>query len=306
MHAGDIHSGKQYCTQEYGAAIFTQWSAFKHPLVYTPGDNEWIDCHKAKQGGGSYNKTTGNIDYLLDASGKPVNHANGDPIANLDLVRATFFAKPGQTLGGAMQVHTQAREFDPAHPADQAFVENVWWERAGVLFVTLNIPGGSNNGNDPWYGVPAMGVAQQQEVAQRSAATLRWIDAAYQRATSKGHIAMVIFTQADMWDVDEANTGAAHLSAYRPYIDRIAENTKSYGMPVLTLVGDSHIYRSDNPLVKGAPCVIEPASGQAAIACNDSRAEALLAKLKNPSDPYLSQAHGYDVPNSWTRVQPAL
>ena len=171
---------------------------------------------------------------------------------------------------------------------------------------------------------------------------MRWIDAVYQRATTKGHIAMVILTQADMWDVDEADNGAAHLSAYRQYIDKIAENTKAYGMPVLTFVGDSHIYRSDNPLVKGAPCVIEPASGRTAIACTDSRAEALLAKMKNPSDPYLTQAHGYNVPNfhrivvhgesmpmewlklridpavhaapgpdafgpfSWTRVQPAL
>ena len=296
-HLGDTHAGKQYCTQAYNQTLFEHWTAFKRPLVYTPGDNEWMDCHKAKEGGGSFNKATGKIDYVLDASGQFVDYAKGDPIANLALLRTMFFATPGQTLGAPMPVHSQAVEFNPAHPADKAFVENVWWEKSGVLFVTLNIPGGSNNGTDPWYGAPAMSPQQQQEVAVRSAATLRWIDAAYHRATTHGDIALVILTQADLWDVDEAATGAAHLSGYRQYIDKIAENTKAYGMPVLMVMGDSHTYRSDNPLVKGAPCAIEVESGKPAVSCSDSRAEALLAARNSPTDAYMAQAHGYHVPN---------
>ena len=296
-HIGDTHAGKQYCTQEYNKTIFEHWASFKHPLVYTPGDNEWMDCHKAKEGGGSYNKTTGNIDYVVDANGKFVDYAKGDPIANLELVRSTFFAKPGQTLGAPMEVHTQAVEFNPAHTADKAYVENVWWEKSGVLFVTLNIPGGSNNGTDPWYGAPSMSLDQQNEVAVRTAATLRWIDAAYNRATTNGFIAMVILTQADMWDVDEAKTGSAHLSGYKQYLDKLAEGTKAYGMPVLMVMGDSHTYRSDNPLTKGAPCAVEVESGKPAVSCSDTRAQAMLAERKSPSDAYLTQAHGYDVPN---------
>jgi hypothetical protein len=297
IHVGDIHSGKQYCTQEYNQAIFQHWSAFKQPLVYTPGDNEWIDCHKAKQGGGKYNKATQQIDYVMDAAGKPASFEKGDPIANLGLVRSIFFASPGQTLGGAMAVRSQAQEFDPKHPTDKAYVENVMWEKSGVLFVTLNIPGGSNNGTDPWYGTSTMGAAQQQEVAQRTGATLRWIDAAFKHATTKANLAVVILTQGDMWDIDEADTGAAHLSGFKPYLDKIAEHTKAYGLPVLTVLGDSHIYRSDNPLVKDAPCTIEPASGQPAVACTDTRAHAALAKAANPTDPYMAQPHGYNVPN---------
>ncbi|MEI7514004.1 MAG: hypothetical protein WCK81_01340 [Betaproteobacteria bacterium] len=296
-HIGDIHAGKQYCTQEYNKTVFDHWAAFKKPLVYTPGDNEWMDCHKAKEGGGSFNKTTGKIDYVVDAAGQFVDYAKGDPIANLELVRSMFFAKPGLSLGAPMAVHSQAVEFNPAHPADKAFVENVWWEKSGVLFVTLNIPGGSNNGQDPWYGVPTMTPEQQKEVADRSAATLRWIDAAYNRATTKGNIAMVIFTQADMWDVDESPAGVAHLSGYKQYLDKIAEGTKAYGMPVLMLMGDSHTYRSDIPLAKGAACAIEVESGKPAVACSDSRAEALIISRKSPVDAYMAQNHGYNVPN---------
>src|ERR1035437_6829058 len=54
LHAGDIHSGSEYCTLAYDAAIFNQWTAYKVPLVYTPGDNEWADCNKKKEGGGTY------------------------------------------------------------------------------------------------------------------------------------------------------------------------------------------------------------------------------------------------------------
>ncbi len=296
-HIGDIHAGKQYCTQAYDQTIFEHWTAFKQPLVYTPGDNEWMDCHKAKEGGGSFNKATGKIDYVVDADGKFADYAKGDPIANLALIRSMFFATPGQTLGAPMPVHSQAVEFNPAHPADKAFVENVWWEKSGILFVTVNIPGGSNNGTDPWYGAPAMSPEQQSEVAVRSAATLRWIDAAYNRAMSKGDIAMVILTQADMWDVDDAKTGLAHLSGYKQYLDKIAEASKAYGMPVLMIVGDSHTYRSDSPLVKGAPCVIEVESGKPAVSCFDRAAEAMLAERKSPADAFLTQAHGYNVPN---------
>ena len=36
MHIGDIHSGKQYCTQAYDQQVFDLWKNFSDPLVYTP------------------------------------------------------------------------------------------------------------------------------------------------------------------------------------------------------------------------------------------------------------------------------
>ena len=95
LHVGDIHSGKQYCTQAYDQTIFDLWTRFADPVIYTPGDNEWSDCHKAAEGGGTYNKTTGQIDYVFDGAGNPVDYAKGDPIANLELVRSIFFPRQG-------------------------------------------------------------------------------------------------------------------------------------------------------------------------------------------------------------------
>lgn len=281
LHVGDIHSGSQYCTQAYDLTVATDWKALKNPLVYTPGDNEWTDCHKAKEGGGTYNATTGQIDYKVDTSGSLLSYAGGDPLANLDLVRSIFFAKPGKTLGGAMDVHSQALEYDTSYPTDGSYVENVWFEKAGVLFVTVNMPGGSNNDTDPWYGAPAMSPAQSQEVANRSAANKRWLDVAFNRAVADNSTAVVIQLQADMWDVD--GKSASHIAQYKQFIDLIATRAKAFGKPVLLLNGDSHVYRSDNPLVQGAACLVEPASGKTAVACSD--------------DAYANQPNGYNVPN---------
>ena len=52
VHVGDIHSGKQKCTQVYDQAIYAMWLAFQSPLVYAPGDNEWTDCQKSGEAGG--------------------------------------------------------------------------------------------------------------------------------------------------------------------------------------------------------------------------------------------------------------
>jgi hypothetical protein len=293
MHVGDIHSGKEYCTQAYDQAVFDQWKSFKSPVVYTPGDNEWADCHKVAQGGGSYSAATGTVSFVVDAKGAQVDYAGGDPAANLQLVRSIYFAAPGKAIGGSspMAVHSQGLEFDPAFPGDKTYVENVWWEQSGVLFVTLNMPGGSNNDTDPWYGAPAMSAAQSAEVAARTEADKRWLDTAFKRATSNGNRAVVIQLQADMWNFD--GTTAPHISQYKQFIDAIAANTKTFGKPVLLFNGDTHVYRSDNPLSPGASCVVEPSSGATAVPCTS----ASVASTYGNADPYLNQPGGYNVTN---------
>jgi len=68
LHIGDIHAGSPgannislsatVCTgagltpppatsnPNWNIGVFNLFEQFKDPLVYTPGDNEWTDCHK--------------------------------------------------------------------------------------------------------------------------------------------------------------------------------------------------------------------------------------------------------------------
>lgn len=250
VHVGDIHSGSQYCTEAYDRQVYGLWTQFSDPLIYTPGDNEWTDCNKKKEGGGAYNATTGQIDYVLAADGKPVDYASGNPVANLELIRSIFFAKPGKTLGGRKQVLSQAMLYDRRYPSDQKYVENVMWTDADVLFVTINLPGGSNNDLDVWYGAPTETAEQKQEREERSAADLRWLDLAFSAAKVLHHRGVVLVLQADMWDPEK---GAAHQAGYEPFVSSIASHTVAYGRSVLLLNGDSHEYLSDNPLSAADP-----------------------------------------------------
>ncbi|MER5641017.1 hypothetical protein ABT095_29210 [Kitasatospora sp. NPDC002227] len=294
IHVGDIHSGKQYCTAAYDRSIAALWKTFADPLVYTPGDNEWADCHKPGEGGGKYDPATGQVDPVLDpATGQPVDYASGNPVANLDLVRRTFFPAPGRTLGsGTLRVLSQAQLPNRAHPEDAEYVENVLWVKNGTLFVTINVPGGSNNDADPWYGAPTASQAQLDEAARRTAADLRWLDTAFAFARTGGISSVVVSTQADMWDVDGKT--AAHLAGYEPIVASLASHTTAFGKPVLLLVGDSHVYRSDNPLTQGAPC-----TGDEGVCAHDAWTSHPAYDVPNF---HRIVVHGSTVPLEWLKL----
>ncbi|MFM2422240.1 MAG: hypothetical protein RL291_770, partial [Pseudomonadota bacterium] len=84
VHVGDIKSSSEPCTDEYFKSILTRFGRLEHPLIYTPGDNEWTDCSRERAG-------------------------KFDPRERLSKVRELFYAKPSESLGKApMPVESQA------------------------------------------------------------------------------------------------------------------------------------------------------------------------------------------------------
>src|SRR5207237_4443893 len=51
VHLGDIKSGETRCDDSYYRTIAQLFDSFDDPVVYTPGDNEWTDCHHPEDGG---------------------------------------------------------------------------------------------------------------------------------------------------------------------------------------------------------------------------------------------------------------
>ena len=236
LHVGDIHSGSMVCTSAdilppiaasnpgWNQKIYFQFQQINKPVVYTPGDNEWTDCHKTKE------------------------KNSGDPLKELASVRSLFFAKPGVTLGlNEKEVWSQAKYFDPAYPADAQFVENVMWKDGDTVFVTLNMPG-SNNDTLSWSNPFSNQTAQDAEVAERTGADIRWLQMAFKAAERTHAKAMLIGLQADMWDPAALVPGGDGLNAYTPFVQKLADLALDFGRPVLLLNGDSHVYGSDQPL----------------------------------------------------------
>lgn len=166
LHLGDIKSGSTTCTDERFAAALATFDTFKDPLVYTPGDNEWTDCHRANNG--AYN-----------------------PLERLAAIRDTFFAQPGSLLGG----RPDTVDYQPE------LVENVRWVQSQVAFATLHVIG-SNNGLSPWTGIGNTVPTREQtaEVDARIAAAIAWVDETFDAAAQQDLAGVVLAMQADTWD----------------------------------------------------------------------------------------------------------
>jgi len=217
-HLGDIKSGSSVCSDDYFAAIRTQFDRFADPLVYTPGDNEWTDCHRTNNGG--YN-----------------------PLERLDKVRTTFFPSPGRTLGGhPMRVSSQV---------DQGYSENVSYDRGGVAFAAVHIVG-SNNSLAPWTGNSTSTPEQTAEVLGRTAADIELIRGTFAHARSTRARAVVLLTQADMFDPTVTDPQYSDYFGFQPIVRAIAEESARFSGPVYLFNGDSHVFNQDHPLAVGS------------------------------------------------------
>src|SRR5262249_48459359 len=163
IHVGDIKSGSTPCTDEILKKAIDQINTVEVPVVYSIGDNEWVDCHRAKAG-------------------------KFNPRERLAAVRAMAFAKPGTTLGKApMQVESQAvvmRERFAKYVENQRFIKN------RVVFIVPHVPG-SNNGFETIDPEAAM------EYFARNAANVAWIDDGFRVARESDAKAVVIAFQAN-------------------------------------------------------------------------------------------------------------
>ncbi|WP_350005011.1 metallophosphoesterase [Pseudarthrobacter sp. WHRI 8279] len=222
-HVGDIKNGSSVCSDEYFANIRTQFDTFEHPLVFTPGDNEWVDCHRTNNG--AYN-----------------------PLERLDRLREVFFNEPGKTLGATMPVKTQENLGLP---------ENVRFAQNRVAFSVLNVQG-SNNSLQPWTGLGETSATPEQvaEVEYRTGAVLAQIRETFADAERRNDRAVVLMTQADMFDpslLAAATTNPEIMSGFRGIVAAIVEETNSFDAPVYLINGDSHVFAENQPLAAGSP-----------------------------------------------------
>lgn len=206
IHVGDFKNGWSPCSDALFAQRRDWFALLHHPLIYTPGDNEWTDCWRA--------------------FGSP--DAVRSPQDRLQQLRRLFFAD-GYSLG--QRKIALARQ-------GAVYPEHARWQHDGVVFTTLNVPGGDNNARMP------------HEAATRGKMLEAWIADTFRLARAQPNGAVVLAMQANPWTI-----GGNVRKNYRALLDAIAHETQQFAGQVVLIHGDTHRHRIDQPLT-------DPRSGQ--------------------------------------------
>ena len=220
IFVGDIFGGP--CeNSEYTAAVDV-FNSFKGPLVYTPGDNEWTDCHPTRK----------------------------DPLERLAHVRRTMFASDRSFGARPVKVEQQR----PDYP------ENGRWRVESVLFVSLHVVGSNNNHiADPEAeeeGTPRGPDdrrAAEAEYRARDEANRTWLHQSFGVAVREGVPAVVLAIHADPgFTVAAEDRPRRRVDGFDPFLAALADEARAYNRPVILIHGDSHRFVHDQPLVDRA------------------------------------------------------
>ena len=105
VHLGDTKTGSDECSDEHLLFILDMFEAFDDALYYTPGDNEWTDCHR-------------------DSSG------DHNPVERLDAIREVYFTQPGKPQGGGPHLPSVPRMtwgFRKTRPGTNPVSRSAWF-----------------------------------------------------------------------------------------------------------------------------------------------------------------------------------
>lgn len=151
IHIGDLFW--RPCSDAMYRRRRAELDALRHPVVYTPGDNEWTDCWEERIGG------------------QP-------PLQRLSRLRAIFYDHPTRSLGR----RSIPLESQPRYP------ENARWRDRDVVFATVHLVG-SENAMEPFPGRTA---ANDSESRERTAAAAEWTRQTFAAARATNAHAVVI------------------------------------------------------------------------------------------------------------------
>jgi hypothetical protein len=248
IHVGDTW-GVKTCTEENNRWVKGWFDRYTHPVVYTPGDNEWTDCREGYVLEAYSRVVTGrgsDEDRQVLASVRGLDNAfagagYADTIGSLGIIRRVFFSEP-ESQGAVTMPLT--RQSDVSEFKDT--VENVRWHRGSVTFATVSVPGSQN-------GFVINDARRAEEAIARNAANVAWIRDVFATATEDDAKAVVIALHAGMFLDGPGGDFANH--ELRGGVDgpyywialAIRDLADAFGKPVLLINGDFHEFVVDRP-----------------------------------------------------------
>lgn len=210
LHVGDIKGSFEPCSDDLLTHRIGLFQNSAVPVVVTPGDNEWTDCHRLAAG-------------------------RYDPLDRLALLRKLAWPAQSDTTptgrASAQPASALAALF-AEHQSGQP--ENARWSLDGLHFVTLHVVG-SRNGLGQFPGSDA-------EMTGRMRANARWLEQALDRALKDRAQGLVIAFHANP---DFGNPPGRGYQEFQALLQGAAERFKG---PILLVHGDGHRFRVDQPL----------------------------------------------------------
>ena len=162
VHDGDLKSGSGPCPDSIYTQALGYFNALAAPAIFTPGDNDWVDCDRA---------------------------AGYNSLAQLDLERQLFFSTPYTMGGHPFLQEVQSTPLCLGIGGSRACVENRRWTVGRVTYATLNIQGSCNNLCDI--------APDPAEYAARNTADIAWMRETFASAKASGSAAVMFISQAD-------------------------------------------------------------------------------------------------------------
>ena len=248
IHVGDIWGANPCTVDEYQKSL-AKFQRFAGAVIYTPGDNEWVDCRNPAVLEAYLRYLRGKatpedltlLGPLRSFEAAYSRKSYDDVIARLADVRRIFFAQ-AKSLG--QKPIALVRQADVSEFKD--VVENARWSHRGVLFATVHVPGSQN---DLYINDAALAA----EAARRSQADVAWIQSAFAEAQSTGAKAVVVAMQAQLFEKGDRNEEFGQPVRSGPegpfyWIARaIRDYGSAFGKPVLFVHGDYHEFVVDKP-----------------------------------------------------------
>jgi hypothetical protein len=246
IHVGDIW-GREECTDENYLRVKGEFATFEAPLIYTPGDNEWVDCiplayYAALERAGAQQETTADTALLADTfANRFAGVVRDDGPARLADLRRTFFPA-AESLGAHPMPLTRQADISEFRQS----VENARWRHGGVLFATVHVVGSMDDqfATDP---------DRLLEARERLMANVAWIRETFEEAERREDKAVVLAMQAALFTDGEPTKGfnAALMGGRDSNLYWIAQAIREYGTrwgkPVLLINGDFHEFIVDQP-----------------------------------------------------------
>ncbi len=214
VHVGDFKAGSNApCTDALFKHRREEFNRSLHALIYTPGDNEWVDCRR------------------------PTNGAM-QPLERLEKLREIFFNDTFSLGQNRIRVTRQSEPF-AGDAVLSRYRENAMWIHGGIVYATFNIQGSNDN-----VGFDATNDSEQRD---RTRANIEWLKIAMNRARKSDIAGLAVFQQANPGF--EEKPGQVAGSGFAVFLRAFEKEASMFGKPILFAHGDSHQHRVDRPYI---------------------------------------------------------